>query len=116
MSDISELEKQFETNKRQVYLGGLAEKLSENKDFRELILEEFCQREVARAMGMAGDPSQLMEKNPTELREQMIRIAEAGGHLKRFLTAQVMMGRTAASQNEQILTTIDEIRAEGGED
>lgn len=87
MSDVEQLEQQLKSAKEGIARRDMALKLSSNREFRKLILDDFIVTEVSRLMGVAGDPS--VSKEDREIANDM---AKAGGHLKRFLSVTVQRG------------------------
>jgi hypothetical protein len=105
MSDIQELETQKAELQKMVDLRDLILKLSKNHDFRKVIHEEFFLNEAARNAGIGGDPA--LDENQ---RKDAMQMSMAGGHLKRYLSANVMMGNQAQSTIIQIDEALEEIR------
>ncbi|UZV39854.1 hypothetical protein [Xanthomonas virus PB119] len=62
------------------------QRLCKNKDFRELILEEYCVQECARLTHMSIHPSQSSEE-----RAKFLVMAQATGGVKLFIHAQEQM-------------------------
>lgn len=110
MSEVEKLEKQLVGYKEVVDRRNAALRLSENPDFRKIILEEFLVQECARYAHRAGDPA-----IGKEGREDALNIALAAGHLKRFLSVIVQMGAHAEGEIVNTETAIDEARAEYGD-
>jgi hypothetical protein len=108
---IQNLEVQIGKLKQQEVLGKLAEKLALVPEFKTLIMDEFMTAEVVRNCAISGDPS-LDEKQ----RADALAMAQAGGHLKRYLQAQVVMGRTAQKEIKECESLIDELNAIDSED
>ncbi len=87
----------------------LAIKLSGNREFKKLIMEEYMVNEAARLVQMSADPIISVQE-----RADALAMAQASGHLKRYLSVLVQMGNAA---DDQIITnqqTIEELRAEAG--
>lgn len=70
--------------------------LSTNPDFKELILNGFCLTEAARYAQESGDPMLT-----PEMRADALNMAQASGHLKRFLSLTITMGNTAAKNIQE---------------
>jgi hypothetical protein len=104
MLQITQLERQIEANKAQVRRGELVMKLSNISEFKELIMEEFMTAEVIRNVGLSADPAL-----PKEQRADALAMAQAGGHLKRYLSAQVQMGRVAEREIPDLEANIQEL-------
>ena len=107
MSEVAKLEHQLDEAKAQVARMELAERLAGNSDFRKLILEYFCVEECARYAQASSDPA----LGPGE-RHDALALAQAAGHLKRFLQVQCQMGEIAARNIIDINEAIEEARAE----
>lgn len=90
MSDVTKLEQQLQDAKTLVENRRMALKLSQNREFRKLILDEFCVKEAARYVQASGDPAL-----DAASRADSLSIAQASGHLRRWLSVQVQMGVVA---------------------
>ena len=110
MSDVLALEKQLNNAKELVAKRELALKLSENPEFRKLILDEFCVQECARYAQMSADPG----LGPVE-RADALALAQAAGHHSRLLTITIQMGYTALNTLTDLETEIEIARQEEGE-
>jgi hypothetical protein len=107
MLDIRNLERQIEANTAQVRRGELALKLGNIPEFKELIMDEFMSAEVIRNVGLSADPAL-----PENQRADALSMAQAGGHLKRYLAAQVQMGRVAEREIPNLEACIQELLSE----
>jgi hypothetical protein len=102
MSEVNQLEDQLAQVKELVARRDKAIRLSKNKDFEDLILDQFCLKECARYVQVSADPN-LDDRQ----RDDALRMAQAAGHLKRFLSVVVQMGNAASGdivEIEQALT------------
>lgn len=108
---ISQLELQLSNAKQQVELRDAAQRLYKNRDFRKVVIECFMRDEAARYVQASGDPAL-----DTQARADSLAIAQASGHLKRFLSVLVQMGNHAADQIPAINAELDTVRAEGEDD
>lgn len=106
MSRIAALEDQLKDSKALVERRGQILRLSENADFRAVILNAFFVEEAARYVRESGDPA-LTDRQRTDA----LNIAQAAGHLKRFLNVQIQMGNQAEASISDIEQAIDEERA-----
>lgn len=70
--------------------------LSTNPDFKKLILDGFCTTEAARYVQESCDPMLA-----PHMREDALAMAQASGHLKRFLSLTIQIGNTAANNVQQ---------------
>ena len=111
MSDVNELEfdlKNYEVQKLRLEQ---AERLSRNSDFRLLIIDGFCRDEAARFVQGSADPMLSAEE-----RADSLNMAQASGHLKRWLQFQIRMGQTAEKNIAEIEQELVELRSvEGAE-
>jgi hypothetical protein len=85
----------------------LALKLSNNRDFRKLILEDFCKEEASRLVAQSADPA-LDEKQQRDA----LSMAQAAGHLKRYLSMMIRMGDTAERSIGDLEEALAEARRE----
>lgn len=91
--NIYSLEKQEIGFKQAIELRDSAEKLTRNADFKKLILKHFMVEECSLYAQRSADPM----LTPLQ-RDDAMAIAQAAGHLKRFLSVIVQMGNHAESQ------------------
>ncbi|MNR36391.1 hypothetical protein D3C85_1543030 [compost metagenome] len=110
MSEVSALEQQLAGLKLTVEKRDMAQRLARNPDFRKLILEEFMVNECARYVHTSSDPNV-----PESGRQDALNIAQAAGHLKRFLSVMIQMGNSAADTLGDVEAALDEARAEEGD-
>lgn len=111
MSTLEQLEQQLSDAKTLVATRQMALRLSQNADFKKLILEGFCLHDAARYVQESGDPSL-----NTEQRADALAMAQASGHLKRFLSMAVQMGAYAERTLGDLESAIEEVRGEGGDE
>ena len=107
MSEVAQLEKQLEDAKELSRRREMALRLAENRDFRELILDEYLIKEAARCIQAAGD-----DKLTPQIRVDMVDMGKATGYLKRFLHAITTMGGTAENDIVPLEEAIAEARLE----
>lgn len=107
MSEVTELEDQLERTKVLKSRSVAAERLASNHDFRLLVLNGFCRDDAARYIQESGDP--LLN---AEQRQDALNMAQASGHLKRYLQLQYQMGATADRNIADLETAIVEARHE----
>lgn len=108
MSSVSELENQLEGTKAHIERRKMALRLKNNRDFKKLILEEFCIQECARYVHTSADPNIAANE-----RSDALAIAQAAGHLRRYLHAVDLIGMRAENEARAIEEALDEFRAEG---
>ena len=107
MSQVTQLEQQKSDFKAAIEKRGMASRLMKNRDFRKLILEEFCTAECARYAQASADPNLSKDEQADAL-----ALAQAAGHLRRWLSVVVQMGNQAESQMQSLDQAIEEARAE----
>lgn len=110
MSEVFALEKQLEDSKEAIARRELALKLYKNPEFKKLVIDEFCTTECARYAQLSADPS----LGPTE-RADALAMAQAAGHLRRFLSVVVTMGNQAERLLPDLESEIEAARQEEGE-
>jgi len=111
MSEVEGLEYQLEQTKVLKHRREMAERLFKNPDFRALIVDGFCRDDAARFVQESGDPA-LSEKPGA--REDCLAMAQASGHLKRYLAMQIQMGSTAERNISELENALTEARLEEG--
>lgn len=105
MSRIEALEDQLKDSKALVVRRDTILRLSKNADFRKVILDDFFVEECARYARESGDPA-LTDVQ----RADALAIAQAAGHLKRYLNIQIQLGNQAEGQLTAIEGAIEEER------
>jgi hypothetical protein len=108
VSEVAALEQQHSDAKLLVERRQMALRLSKNRDFRTLILDGFCLHDAARYAQCSADPALNAEQ-----RADSLNMAQASGHLKRFLSLTVQMGAHAERELPNIDQALLEARAEG---
>lgn len=109
MSEVFALEKQLEDGKSMIVKRELALKLYNNPEFKKLILDEFCTQDCARYAQLSADPA--LKENE---RADALAIAQAAGHLRRFLSMTIQLGNQAERIGPEIEQAILEARQEEG--
>ena len=107
-STIAGLEHRLEAAKGAVAHAEDVRKLLENPLFRKVILRQFCTEDCARYVQESGDP--LLEANN---RADALNMAQAAGHLRRYLSIQIQLGNHAEGQIQSIEEALVEVRSEG---
>lgn len=107
MSDVNikALEKQHKVNEKAMRLGDAVKRLMNNRDFKTLILDEFCTQECARYVHASANPA----LNEASQRDAL-NMAQAAGHFRRFLEVTMQKANAAEDANssiESILARID---------
>lgn len=104
---IKELEAHIEGQKTLAEMGEIAERLAANHDFRVLILDGFCRDEAARYVQESGDPMLTAVQ-----RQDALNMAQASGHLKRFLSITCVIGHGAQDSILNAQAEIEQLRSE----
>lgn len=107
MSEVFALERQLTEAQDIVKLRDIALKLYSNAEFKSLILDRFCVQECARYAQSSADPALTSEQ-----RADALNMAQAAGHLRRFLSITVQMGNHAERQVPDLHDAIEEARQE----
>lgn len=110
MSEVTEIEN---FRKDQAVLADRHRRLTRllmNPDFKKLIMEDFCVNEAARYVQASGDPA----LNDRE-RADALAIAQASGHLKRYIAVNLAMGANAQQHVEDADAALEEARREEAE-
>ena len=110
MSEVFHLERQLEEYKKVVERRDLAKKLYNNREFKKVILDDFCITECARYAQSSGDPALTPEQ-----RADALAMAQAAGHLRRYLSVTVQLGNSGEGQIADLEQAILEARQEEGE-
>lgn len=105
MNSVAQLEQQQRNNKVLIERLRMAERLANNRDFKKLILEEFCVNECATYAQNSANPMY-----DAEQRADCLGIAQAAGHLRRWLQVVRQMGMTAEGQTEELDEMLVEAR------
>lgn len=108
MSEVAQLNKQLEDNKEIIELKNGLMALSENKHFKEIIIDGFCKEHAASNVKLSGN-LHLEEAN----RQNALAVAQAAGHLERFLSQIVVEGINAERTNAQIEDQLQEALSGG---
>ena len=104
---VNELEQQLANAKMLVERRDRALRLSSNHDFRAIILDEFCTTEAARYVQASADPA-LSDRDQANA----LALAQASGHLRRYLSVIMQMGNVAESNLTELQEAIEAERAE----
>lgn len=103
--EIAGLEHRLEAAKYAVAHAEDVRKLMGNPLFRKVILEQFCVRDCARYVQESGDPL-LADNN----RADALALAQASGHLRRWLDLAIRMGDTEAAVAIDVQEELEVIR------
>lgn len=104
---IKQLEEFIAGQKTMTKMADAAIRLNDNADFRELIVNGFCLTEAARYSQESGDP--MLTKDQ---RQDALNMAQASGHLKRFMSITIVMGNDADRAIRDAEAQLIELRSE----
>ena len=107
MTEVEELELQKEVNKDLIRQRDLLNKLEQNPEFKELILDNFCTKECARYVHVSTD-----SRVTPEYRENALNTAKAAGYFLNYLDMIRLKGNNAEASMERIDDELDAIRGE----
>ncbi len=107
MSEVFALEQQLEESKKALERRAMALKLYNIPEFKKIIIDEFCGTECARYAQSSADPA-LDDRQ----RADALAIAQASGHLRRFLSVLISMGNQAERLMPDLEAAILEARQE----
>lgn len=93
MEEVTELEQQREQYKELIAIRDAIKRLEANPDFQKIVVEQYCVKECARYIGVAGDPA--ISKDDRDLALEM---GKAGQHFKRWLNVSIRMGDHAEGE------------------
>jgi len=109
--EIAGLEHRIEAAKGAIAHAEDVRKLLGNKLFRDVILQKFCVEHCARYVQESGDPLLSAEN-----RADALNMAQAAGHLRRWLDLGIRMGESEAGLLPSIQEELDTVRAEPEDD
>lgn len=107
MSEVTGLEKQLSDAKVLLENRETILKLFRNSDFKKVILDGFCVRDCARYAQESQDPALTSAQQADAL-----NMAQAAGHLRRYLDIQLRLGNMAEGQIPSIEEALVEVRSE----
>lgn len=93
MSEVEELIKEKERLNKLIHLRDQVLKLKDNKEFQEIILENFCEKDCANYVRTSTNTC-ISDK----ARENALEMARASGHLLNYLDVIITQGNTAERQ------------------
>lgn len=110
MSEITETDllQQRKDLQKHVDLMKSFQRLSNNRDFNKVILDEFMIQEAARFVQVSTDPNLTAEE-----RADALGLAQAAGYLKRYLDVLQRMGKHAVNTINRIDEELEDMRASG---
>ena len=104
---IEELELHRKKLKDSVAYAEEVRKLMGNALFRKIIMEDFCIQSAARYVQESCDPLLTAEQ-----RADALALAQAGGHLKRWLDITLRMADTSERSILDVDEELEKLRAE----
>lgn len=107
MSEVTQLERQMEEGKLVIEKTDRLERLLNNADFREVIINGFARDDAARYVQESMDPAL-----DAEQRADALAMAQAPGHLKRWINAQLQMAAYHKKNVKPLEEAIAEARLE----
>ena len=109
MSQVAALEQDLDTARKLIATRQAVTRLHQNADFKTLIVEGFMLTEAARFAQESGDPAL-----DADARADAMAMAQASGHLKRYLSMCFQMGSHAERTLGDLHTALEEARVEEG--
>jgi hypothetical protein len=104
---VNDLEQHKENLKRYVERRDALVKLLKNREFKQIISEGFMRDEVVRSVAMSGDPN-----FDAKQQADCLSMAQAGGHLKRYLNLSLAEGQRAQDALPELDSAIEEARVD----
>lgn len=105
MSEVDQLEYQKQEATLVLERTARLERLLNNPDFREVIIGHFSRDDAARSVQESADPSLTAEQ-----RADALAMAQAPGHLKRWINAQLQMANYHRNNKVALDEAINEAR------
>ena len=111
---IHEIEMSNENAKKLVQMGAALQRLTNNRDFKKVVLEGFFKEEPVRLTELLAGPSQQSPEAQAELLGQLKAIS---GLNQYFVKVQMVanMSQDAITSNEEVLEQIAQAEADGVE-
>lgn len=110
-NDLHEVELQIEDARKMVKRGEALDRLFYNKDFQEVILEQYFREEPIRLVHLKSDP----EMGREDRQAYVLGAIDAIGHFRTFLDRLGQEGDRAKTALAEAEETRDEIMAEDDE-
>jgi len=105
MSTVAELEQQKVDFNAAIEKRKVLQRLMNNRDFKKLILEDFCVQECARYAQASADPNLSVNE-----RADALALAQSAGHIRRYLNVLDIMGNSAENQMQRLDDAIEDAR------
>lgn len=107
MTTIAEMKQHRTALIEMAELGDMALRLFSNPDFNKLIMQEFCVKEAARYVQSSCDPA--LGANE---RADSLALAQASGHLKRWLSVTTQMANRARADIVNVDEQLEYMRSD----
>lgn len=104
---LTELESHRDTCKQAQEYIDAHHRLTRNKDFKRIILEDFLVKDCARYVQESTDPMLTKEQ-----RESALAMSQAAGHLKRYLQVNYQLAKSIADQRDDLEEAINQLNSE----
>lgn len=105
--ELEQLQQLKVASKKLIDLGEAVDKLMRNREFKKVILEHYCVEECARYVQASCDPNL-----PEASRADCLALAQASGHLLRFLDVLKLKSAKAYNDLENIDKAVLELNQE----
>lgn len=109
MTELDQIELSIEEAKKGIEFSDAAKRMSEDKDFKRVIIDGYMRDEAARLAGMLAEESMTDEVNQRELQSSL----KAIGHLRQYLINANRIGDMLKQSIVDAETVREEILAEG---
>ena len=106
---IEDIERSIQESKGFVALGDALQRLTSNKDFKQIVIEGYFEKEAVRLVHLKADPSMQSAESQRSIIQQM----DAIGALKQYLNLVLIQAGMATKQIELDEAVRDEILEEG---
>ena len=106
---IEAIERSIQESKGFVALGDSLERLTNNKDFKKIVIEGYFEKEAVRLVHLKADPNM----QSAESQKSIIMQMDAIGALKQYLGLILTQAGMAAKQIESDEAYRDELLEEG---
>ncbi|QDH83774.1 hypothetical protein KMC57_gp54 [Achromobacter phage vB_AxyP_19-32_Axy24] len=104
-------ERQLAAAKQQIQEAEELRKLVNSPLFKKVILQRFCVEECARYAQLSADPS-----IPAEARADSLGIAQAAGHLRRWISVVERQAKQAMDSIPGLEDNLEQLRVQSDED
>lgn len=107
--NLETIELSIKHAKKSVDLMKSLDKLTRNRDFKQVVLEGFFEKEAIRLVTLKSDPNMQDELNQKAILGQI----DAIGNFRQYLSGVMQMGRMAEKAMIEDQATREELLAEG---